>query len=142
MISQCLKNPSFVFVSNPVLHHQSGLPVLPTVNEHRSLAKPKQHSCEECGQCFHYMSGLKRHQKIHTGEKPYGCDQCGQHFSEMSTLKKNHREFTRERNPMDVISVGNTSLKRLPLKYTEEFILEKSHTIVSSVGASLGHCLI
>ena len=86
-----------MFVFNPVLHHKSGLPVLPTVNEHRSLAKPKKHGCDQCGQHYHYMSQLKKHQRIHTGEKPYGCDQCGQHFSEMSSLKNHQQIHTREK---------------------------------------------
>ena len=106
-------NISIVFLlcvcfQSSVASYQSGLPVSPTVNEHRSLAKPKQHSCEECGQRFHYMSGLIKHQRIHTGEKPYGCVQCGKTFSRMGTLKKYTRGLTLKRNHMNVTSEDNT----------------------------------
>jgi uncharacterized Zn-finger protein len=34
---------------------------------------------------------LKRHQKLHTGEKPFGCPECGRYFSRLDALNR-HRK--------------------------------------------------
>ena len=49
----------------------------------------------------------------------------------------NTRESILVRNPLDVISVGYISLEYPTLKYTREFTLEKNHTTVTIVVASL-----
>ena len=41
----------------------------------------KAHSCEVCGKGFKLRGDLKRHLRVHTGEKPYKCDICERAFS-------------------------------------------------------------
>ncbi|KAK1344758.1 hypothetical protein QTO34_013459 [Cnephaeus nilssonii] len=51
----------------------------------------RPYTCGECGNCFGRQSTLKLHQRIHTGEKPYQCGQCGKSFRQSSNLHQHHR---------------------------------------------------
>ena len=91
------KLSSLCLVSNPVLNIPSGFPVLPAVNEQRSVAKPKKHSCGQCGKRFIRMTSLKTHQRMHIGERPFHCEQCGSRFISKVHLKDHQKNHTGER---------------------------------------------
>nr|XP_021514004.1 zinc finger protein 627-like [Meriones unguiculatus] len=48
--------------------------------DYRKYVK-KYYECEKCGKAFTCPSSLKKHKKVHTGEKPYKCEYCERAFS-------------------------------------------------------------
>nr|XP_024003142.1 gastrula zinc finger protein XlCGF49.1-like [Salvelinus alpinus] len=47
----------------------------------------KSYSCPQCEKSFTHQNQLKMHLTVHMGERPFACTHCGKRFSERSYLR-------------------------------------------------------
>lgn len=52
-----------------------------------NLSNLGKYTCSECGKDFRQREDLRRHYRIHTGEKPYACPWCSHRCTQLSHLK-------------------------------------------------------
>jgi hypothetical protein len=60
------------------------------------------YSCFLCDKHFNNASNLKRHERIHTGDKPYTCEHCNLAFGNSSNRRK-HEKTCRQRAVAKVV---------------------------------------
>jgi Zinc-finger double domain len=53
-----------------------------------SAASYRPFKCDFCHLAFFRSAHLKRHRRLHTGEKPYECELCGKSFARQDKLKQ------------------------------------------------------
>ena len=90
--------------------------------------------CILCGKCFGDAADLRKHEKVHTGEKPYECKQCGRCFSQAGNLKTHGRVHSGEK-PFECMRCGKCFRDSGSLRTHERVILERSLMNANSVAS-------
>ena len=62
-----------------------------TFNKKGTKRKRGQRECDVCEKVFRYPSGLARHRRAHTKEKPYECDVCKKRYRYAQSLRYHTR---------------------------------------------------
>lgn len=75
----------------------------------------KQLKCDICGKAFKDKYQLKKHQKIHSGEKPFACETCGKRFMCTTHLKSHMRTHSGEK-PYPCDTCGKRFVRASDLK--------------------------
>ncbi|XP_061475776.1 zinc finger and SCAN domain-containing protein 30-like [Rhineura floridana] len=106
-------------------------------------AKAQSYECSYCGKRWPCLSQLRRHVKIHTGERPHKCTDCGKSFSTSSNLSQHKRVHTGER-PYSCKDCGKSYRRRASLVQHERETCQKgSHLNTPAVGyVVLGNCTL
>ena len=68
------------------------------IKEFTDILNYIQLTCEICSTSFNSIYHLKRHQRIHTKEKPHKCQVCNKSFSRKDILTKHMLIHTKEKN--------------------------------------------
>lgn len=74
----------------------------PALRKHRRIhhhgAAAAAAACDQCDKSFPSAERLKRHYRVHTGEKPFGCDVCTKRYSHYSVLHAHRQRHAGRRN--------------------------------------------
>ncbi|KAF7235520.1 Zinc finger protein 24 [Varanus komodoensis] len=106
-------------------------------------AKAQSYECSYCGKRWPCQSQLRRHVKIHTGERPHKCTDCGKSFSTSSNLSQHKRVHTGER-PYSCKDCGKSYRRRASLvQHERETCRKGSRFSAPTVGyVVLGNCTL
>lgn len=67
----------------------------------------KKNQCPYCFKVFRYPSDMKRHERMHTGERPYECSFCMKLFKRQDHYKSHLKKY----HPGETEPESNTSVE-------------------------------
>nr|XP_033788120.1 oocyte zinc finger protein XlCOF6-like isoform X2 [Geotrypetes seraphini] len=68
-----------------------------TIIHRLTRAEETLYTCAECDKSFVFFSSLRRHEMIHTGQKPFTCSECDKSFIYLSSLRRHQMIKTGEK---------------------------------------------
>eukprot|EP00112_Aurelia_sp_Birch-Aquarium-sp1_P003138 Seg135.2 transcript_id=Seg135.2/GoldUCD/mRNA.D3Y31 product="Zinc finger protein 678" protein_id=Seg135.2/GoldUCD/D3Y31 len=77
------------------------------------LPYDKQYTCKVCGQIFTQCCHLKRHQRIHTGEKLFSCQKCHKDFGRKESWRRH--------------MISHSGIRKFSCKFCDKRFLQPSH---------------
>ncbi|XP_006821043.1 uncharacterized protein LOC100367537 [Saccoglossus kowalevskii] len=88
----------------------------PNKNTQSRTKQNESLQCEICDKTLYGSTGLKRHMRIHTGERPYSCNLCGQLFTTSSNVYKHCRTKHGEVKPEMIGKCSGKYVKKTKLE--------------------------
>ena len=65
--------------------------------KHLKNSVKRKFDCDSYKKLFTSSRDLKRHKRIHTGEKPFKCNTCDKHFNQAGSLRVHEKVHSGER---------------------------------------------
>ena len=79
------------------------------------IDKSCRYECRFCCKAFQHLGHLKRHERIHSDEKPFKCDYCDKGFKDKSILTRHRTQHTGEKK-VSCPNCGKTFTRSFSLK--------------------------